>query len=101
MCKPLPSPLSAAIAEAKRRCDGYQLCENFAIDTDHKAFKDSSSFKFFVSVRAQSFGRKPLMTAHKRDCRCAAGQNWAVLRGRRLAYVAEGQAGLKHGAACE
>ena len=57
MCKPLPSPLSAAIAEAKRRCDGYQLCENFAIDTDHKAFKDSSSFKFFVSVRAQSFGR--------------------------------------------
>ena len=101
MCKPLPSPLSAAIAEAKRRCDGYQLCENFAIDTDHKAFKDSSSFKFFVSVRAQSFGRKPLMTAHKRDCRCAAGQNWAVLRGRRLAHVAEGQAGLKRGLGSE
>ena len=83
MCKPLPSPLSAAIAEAKRRCDGYQLCENFAIDTDHKAFKDSSSFKFFVSVRAQSFGRKPLMTAHKRDCRSPQGKTG-------LSYAADG-----------
>ena len=33
LCEKLPSPLSAAIAEAKQRCDTYQLCKNFAIDT--------------------------------------------------------------------
>ena len=52
LCKPLPSPLGAAIAEAKRRCDGYQLCENFAINLDKKAWTDSSAFKFFTSGKA-------------------------------------------------
>ena len=34
LCEPLPSPLGAAVAEAKRRCDEYAPCMNFAIDTD-------------------------------------------------------------------
>ncbi len=42
LCAKLPSPLSAAVAEAKRRCDAYQLCKNFGINTDDKVFKDSS-----------------------------------------------------------
>lgn len=33
LCEKLPTPLSAAIAEAKKRCDAYQLCKNFAINT--------------------------------------------------------------------
>eukprot|EP01049_Picozoa_sp_SAG25_P015651 SAG25_NODE_3262_length_1154_cov_1.334597_2_plen_86_part_00 len=52
LCQPLPSPLRAAIAEAKRRCDAYQLCTNFAIDTDHITFNSSDSFKLFTSGTA-------------------------------------------------
>lgn len=33
-------------------CDAYQLCQNFAIDTDDKVFNTSSSFKFFTSGKA-------------------------------------------------
>jgi len=52
LCKKLPSPLSAAIAEAKRRCDRYQLCSNFAIDLDDTVWDSPSSFKFFTSGKA-------------------------------------------------
>ena len=34
LCSPLPDTLLEAAAEAKRRCDGYQLCHSFGIDED-------------------------------------------------------------------
>ena len=51
LCALLPSPLSAAVAEAKRRCDGYQLCHSFGIDTSkfgpHCKSSPSACQKFF------------------------------------------------------
>ena len=95
LCKPLPGPLSAAIAEAKRRCDGYQRCANFAVDTDFTAWRTGAAFKFFTSGEA-GFAPAPdgepapvaLRNLHIRRWLSALLTRY-VLVGTRLAHVAE------------